>query len=104
MEKLMINLSEDTLTVNREATTKEILDILISCYADVAKSSIDKAPEEIKEDYKGMLYDTCNATFTAALEYIAPDKELRPDLHMEAILKAEEDIIKSKQEVSANED
>lgn len=51
---------------------------------------------QLYPDAKEDLYDDFNMVASNVLASFIPDKELRPDVSMEAILKAEEDIINTK--------
>ena len=54
----------------------------------------DAAPEDKKEECVNTLYDTYNFAVSHVLEAFAPEKELRPNLTSQAILEAENAIIR----------
>lgn len=54
----------------------------------------DAAPEDKKEECVNTLYDAYNFAVSHVLEAFAPEKELRPNLTSQAILEAENAIIR----------
>ena len=54
----------------------------------------DAAPEDKKEECVDTLYDAYNFAVSHVLEAFAPEKELRPNLTSQAILEAENAIIR----------
>lgn len=54
----------------------------------------DNAPADKREDAVNTLYDAYNVAVSHVLEAFAPEKELRPNLTSQAILEAENAIIR----------
>jgi len=75
-----------TFTEFLEATNIAILTAMLSI--------VKNAPEEAKVEVKEDLYDKYNAVASSTLNMFAPEIEMRPHLTVDAILEAENAIIK----------
>lgn len=94
MSRKTIVISEDGMFGSEAMSFNDVLQLTCSCVAGVAKDILTRAKEsEDFEEIRGELFDAANLSFSHCLEVSFPDKELRPDLTEEAILKAENEIL-----------
>ena len=85
-----------TLACSKPTTAPEIINILYNAILGTAKNTVESAPKEIQTQLKESLYDLINVGASYTLQVLAPEIDLRPDLTVEAILKAENEIIEEK--------
>ena len=76
-----------------EHTFTEMTLMLLNALLFTMNKGLDHCPEDKKEQFKKDAYDHVNKQMTAVLEKFAPDFELRPNLTVEALLKAENELI-----------
>ena len=97
--KCTIELTDDNRVLfnqDKAAPFTQISLMLYSVMLNYANSVIDIVPEAAKETVKAEIYDIINIGASNVLGKFAPEIEVRPNLTTEAILKAENEIIKSK--------
>lgn len=59
---------------------------------------LEAVPEVHQEQTKEIIYNSMNEHFSSILESFAPEYELRPDLTVEAIMRAEDEIMSEMQD------
>lgn len=95
--KIIIKINEDN-TIETELDTAIPIDLFLNATASVQlgamRTYISNLPPEAQEEEIGNLYDLYNFTASALLSEFAPDLELRPDLTEQAILEAEQMLLK----------
>lgn len=83
----------------KNVTFTKLLQILLPFLVSKAKEVLVKArqdqPDQNEEDLKLAMYDMMNIAFSNALSMFAPEIEARPDLTEDAILKAQDDLLKA---------
>lgn len=97
--KCTIELTDDNRVLfsqDQAAPFTQISLMLYSVMLNYANSVIDIVPEAAKAAVKAEIYDIINIGASNVLGKFAPEIEVRPNLTTEAILKAENEIIKSK--------
>lgn len=97
--KCTIELTDDNRVLfnqDQAAPFTQISLMLYSVMLNYANSVIDIVPEASKAAVKAEIYDIINIGASNVLGKFAPEIEARPNLTTEAILKAENEIIKSK--------
>lgn len=77
-------------------TAEEFVSATLNCTLGVLNATVAHLPEEQKQQGREALYDMFNVAASALLEAFIPDKELRPDLTAEAIIKMENELINQK--------
>lgn len=91
----MISITENGhILCNEPINAQEISSIFLNGILQVFNDIVNQQEtEENKKECKEELYDMFNAQASTLLEVLIPDKELRPDLTAEAILKMENEIL-----------
>lgn len=84
------------IRITGNPTVEEITHMLQQTQLHVMRTIVKEAPTAQQEKLKALLYDLVNLKMSAVLESFAPDYELRPGLTAEAILKAENELLKEK--------
>lgn len=94
-KKITLEFEGDDLKINEEGVFhfKETVTVLSNYMLHIMKKFNEAVPEEHQERTKQLIYDTMNEHFTVILEKFAPEYELRPDLTVDAIAKAEHEIL-----------
>lgn len=87
--------NEVRVKTSREANFEEILQVSFSGTLALMYDLLAKVPEEDRTAAKGELYDMLNIAASNALSVFAPEIEMRPNLTVDAIMKAEDEIIAS---------
>ena len=87
--------NEVRVKTSREANFEEILQVSFSGTLALMYDLLAKVPEEDRTEAKGELYDMLNIAASNALSVFAPEIEMRPNLTVDAIMKAEDEIIAS---------
>lgn len=91
----MISITEDGgLMQSEPMTAQDLSAILLTGILNSFTYFVNKQEsEEEKKACAEELYDMFNLQASALLERLVPDKELRPDLTAEAIMRAENEIL-----------
>lgn len=94
-KKITLEFDGDDLKIEEEGIFyfRDLVTVLSNYLLHVMNKFQENAPEEHKEVTKQLIYDTMNEHFTVILEKFAPEFELRPDLTVDAIAKAEHEIL-----------
>lgn len=82
------------IQIDGAPTIEQISHMLMNTQLHVMRETLKKVPEAQKEQVKALIFDLVNLKMSAVLESFAPDYELRPNLTAEAIVKAENEILK----------
>ena len=95
MSRKTIVISEDGMFASQPLTYADVLQLTCSCVAGVAGDILSKVESaEEREKIEAELFDTANLAFSNCLAHAFPTQELRPDLTEEAIMEAENAILK----------
>lgn len=96
MKKLILKEANNKIHIQTQGnpTLDEAMRMLFTSALSIMKSAQANAPEGKHQQVTEMIYDSFNESASATLEMFAPDKELRPDITMEAIKRQEEIIMK----------
>lgn len=73
---------------------EEFISVNMTLLLGAMHNTVDNAPKDKQEEAKGTIYDMVNVAASRVLEQFAPEYELRPNLTAQAILEAENKIIK----------
>lgn len=93
----MISITQDGMMLaSEELHVADYINITLTAQLNMFNDIVHKTKEEDKENVRGELYDMYNLAASAFLKAFAPELELRPDLTEEAILRAENEILKEK--------
>lgn len=82
------------IEIDDKPTIEQITHMLMNTQLHAMREILKQAPEAQKEQVKALIFDLVNLKMSAVLESFAPDYELRPNLTAEAIVKAENEILK----------
>ena len=95
MSRKTIVISEDGMFASEPLTFADVLQLVCSCVAGVAGDVLSRTEnaEEAKK-IEDELFDVANLSFSNCLAHAFPRQELRPDLTEEAIMEAENAILK----------
>ena len=97
MSRKTIVISEDGIFASQPLSFADVLQLVCSCVAGVAGDVMSRAKDSDEaKKIEDELFDTANIAFSNCLAHAFPGQELRPDLTEEAILKAENDILKDR--------
>lgn len=91
IEKKNGNLEID---ITGNPSVEEITHMLMNTQLHVMREIVRLAPVPKQEEVKALLFDLVNLKMSAVLESFAPEFELRPNLTTEAIIKAENELLK----------
>lgn len=95
MSRKTIVISEDGMFASQPLTYADVLQLVCSCVAGVAGDILSKVEtEEERQKVENELFDIANVSFSHCLSHAFPTQELRPDLTEEAIMEAENAILK----------
>lgn len=95
MSRKTIVISEDGMFASEPLTFADVLQLTCSCVAGVAGSVLAKAQDaDEAKKIEGELFDIANVAFSNCLEHTFPTMSLHPDLTEEAIMEAENAILK----------
>lgn len=95
----MISITQDGMMLaSEELHVADYINITLAAQLNMFNDIVHKTKEEDKENVRGELYDMYNLAASAFLKAFAPELELRPDLTEEAIMRAENEILKEKAE------
>ena len=96
MEKIIITSEEKGISMQVEGNPNItiLLNMLLTVAGGAMKQAIGAAPKEVKKQLSEMLYDSFNEAASVVLTDLIPDKDMRPDLTNEAILRAQDEIMK----------
>lgn len=83
------------LSYKRRIPLPEFLQIISTGVLLAMQSIVAATPEDQRQSVKEELYDMYNAAASNTLSYFAPDIEMRPHLTSQAILQAENAILKN---------
>ena len=104
MNRSLFIMEQGSVVASESIPVGEALEMLFRGGIGVCLSCVDKAPEEDKQQAKEDMFDLYNTLASSALQFLAEDGDIRPDLTEEAIMKAEEelldDAVKASDEVS----
>lgn len=99
MVKKTLVMSEDGMFASEPLSFADILQLTCSCVASAAKTMMSQANnDEEAQAMEKELFDLTNVSFSQCLDFAFPNQELHPDLTEEAILRAENDILKERAE------
>lgn len=87
--------NEVRVKTSREVNFEEILQVSFSGILALTNTLLENVPEEDRPTAKEMFYDMLNIAASNALSIFAPEIEMRPNLTVDAIMKAEDEIIAS---------
>ncbi len=97
MSRKTIVISEDGMFASQPLTYADVLQLTCSCVAGVAGDILSKVEsEEERAKIEAELFDTANLAFSNCLAHAFPTQELRPDLTEEAIMEAENAILRER--------
>ena len=98
MKSITINIHEDesmSVGISGSIQFDDLISALMSTLLGAANGILKTAPEGMSiAEAKGTLYDMMNVAMSRTLEQFAPEFELHPNLTTQAILEAENQIIK----------
>ena len=95
----MISITQDGMMLSSEELhVADYINITLAAQLNMFNDILNNAKEEDRDAVRGELYDMYNLAASAFLKAFAPEFELRPDLTEEAILRAENEILKEKAE------
>lgn len=95
----MISITQDGMILSSEQLhVTDYVNITLAAQLNIFNDILNNAKEEDRDEVRGELYDMYNLAASAFLKAFAPDLELRPDLTEEAIMRAENEILKEKAE------
>jgi|BioPla2DNA2_1021312.scaffolds.fasta_scaffold56483_2 hypothetical protein len=95
----MISITQDGMILSSEQLhVTDYINITLAAQLNIFNDILNNAKEEDRDEVRGELYDMYNLAASAFLKAFAPDLELRPDLTEEAIMRAENEILKEKAE------
>lgn len=95
----MISITQDGMVLSSEQLhVTDYINITLAAQLNIFKDILNNAKEEDRDKVRDDLYDMYNLGASAFLKAFAPDLELRPDLTEEAIMRAENEILKEKAE------
>lgn len=95
----MISITQDGMILSSEQLhVTDYINITLAAQLNIFNDILNNAKEEDRERTRDELYDMYNLAASAFLKAFAPDLELRPDLTEEAIMRAENEILKEKAE------
>lgn len=90
----MISLTDQGAFISSEPLNPEdYINLTLSAQLNFFEEIVASAPEDKQEEVTEFLYDMYNLAASAFLETFAPEIELRPDLTVEAILEAENQLL-----------
>ena len=93
----MISITQDGMMLSSEELhVADYINITLAAQLNMFNDILHRTDEEDRERTRGELYDMYNLAASAFLKAFAPEFELRPDLTEEAILRAENEILKEK--------
>lgn len=97
MMKKTLVLSEEGMFASEPLSFQDILQLACSCVASAAKNMMSQAKDDkeagvIEEE----LFNAANVAFSQCLEYAFPNSTLHPDLTEEAIMRAENEILRER--------
>lgn len=87
--------NEVRVQVSRQINFEEIMQVTFSGVLALMNTLLENVPEEDRPGAKEELYDMLNIAASNALSVFAPEIEMRPNLTVDAIMKAENEIISS---------
>lgn len=100
-QKKMFAITTDGAVVASDTfTVEEFLSATLNCTLGVLNATVAKTPPEEREQCREAMYDLFNQSASALLEVFIPDKELRPDLTAEAIMKMENNLLDAQSKVA----
>lgn len=95
----MISITQDGMILaSEELHVTDYINITLTAQLNMFKDILNNVKEEDRERTRDELYDMYNLAASAFLKAFAPELELRPDLTEEAILRAENEILKERAE------
>lgn len=95
----MISITQDGMILaSEELHVADYINITLAAQLNMFKDILNNVKEEDRERTRDELYDMYNLAASAFLKAFAPELELRPDLTEEAILRAENEILKERAE------
>lgn len=100
MEKVTLTIqyneaNEVRVQTDRSVTFEEVMQVVFSGTLALMNTLAERVPEEDRPAAKEELYDMLNIAASNALAVFAPEIEMRPNLTVDAIMKAEDEIIAS---------
>lgn len=104
-KKIIIEIQGDDIKIDARGEFKyqETITILGNTILNFANQFVEAVPKEHQEKSRELIYDSLNEHFSGILETFAPEIELRPDLTVEAIAKAEDEILSKMQNKAGKE-
>lgn len=82
--------------VDSPADFETLTQLLCTCQLHFMNQITNSAPPENRQEVRDIIYDSYNRAASKTLELFSPETELRPDLTVEAIRNAENDLITAK--------
>lgn len=95
--RININVKEDnqlSFNTSEPITIDELISTVMTLSLAAMNQVVANAPEGRTEEARGSLYDFFNIAASKTLALFAPELELRPNLTTQAILEAENNIIR----------
>ena len=92
-------MSEDGMFASEPLSFADILQLACSCVASAAKTMMSQAENDKEaQAMEKELFDLTNVSFSQCLDFAFPNQELHPDLTEEAIMEAENAILRRAEE------
>ena len=95
--QIYFNVKDNQVTVKSRGpiSLEEMVQVTMTGLLGAMRACLKAAKnEEEQEQLKGYIYDRFNLAVSRTLELFAPDLELRPNITVDAIKKAEDDLMK----------
>lgn len=87
--------NEVRVRTSRDVNFEELMQVIFAGTIALMNTLTEQVPEEDRPAAKEELYDMLNIAASNALSVFAPEIDMRPNLTVDAIMKAEDDIIAS---------
>lgn len=95
---MRITITDDSIQCKPKMNSSNLIGVLFSAIVGTIENVVKQAPEEDQQKLRDAYYDLVNVVASEALTCISPERELRPDLTADAIVKAENELIEKMKE------